>query len=102
MAELIWEVYRDTQYLDYVGGMPGGSGGKANLRALYDRAKQYENLPLEGYSDSFVLLKECRGVGMICTAKTFSETEDVVRMMTIHSSKVRISSRLYRRTWQEL
>lgn len=24
VSELIWEVYRDTKYMDYVGGMPGG------------------------------------------------------------------------------
>ncbi len=48
VSELIWEVYRDTKYMDYVGGMPGGKQRQANLRVLYDRARQYESTAFRG------------------------------------------------------
>lgn len=88
VAELIWEVYRDTQYLDYVGGMPGGKQRQANLRALYDRAKQYEKAAFRGLFCFLRFIERMQERGDdLGAAKTFSETEDVVRMMTIHSSK---------------
>lgn len=88
VAELIWEVYRDTQYLDYVGGMPGGKQRQANLRALYDRSKQYEKAAFRGLFRFLRFIERMQERGDdLGAAKTFSETEDVVRMMTIHSSK---------------
>ncbi|MFP3421192.1 helicase-exonuclease AddAB subunit AddA [Bacillus sp. SIMBA_154] len=88
VAELIWEVYRDTQYVDYVGGMPGGKQRQANLRALYDRAKQYEKAAFRGLFRFLRFIERMQERGDdLGAAKTFSETEDVVRMMTIHSSK---------------
>ncbi|MER3125640.1 helicase-exonuclease AddAB subunit AddA [Bacillus pumilus] len=88
VAELIWEVYRDTQYLDYVGGMPGGKQRQANLRALYDRAKQYEKAAFRGLFRFLRFIERMQERGDdLGAAKTISETEDVVRMMTIHSSK---------------
>ncbi|WP_458110229.1 helicase-exonuclease AddAB subunit AddA [Bacillus zhangzhouensis] len=88
VAELIWEVYRDTQYVDYVGGMPGGKQRQANLRALYDRAKQYEKAAFRGLFRFLRFIERMQERGDdLGAAKMFSETEDVVRMMTIHSSK---------------
>ncbi|MHC1990700.1 helicase-exonuclease AddAB subunit AddA [Bacillus safensis] len=88
VAELIWEVYRDTHYLDYVGGMPGGKQRQANLRALYDRSKQYEKAAFRGLFRFLRFIERMQERGDdLGAAKTFSETEDVVRMMTIHSSK---------------
>ncbi|MED1576223.1 helicase-exonuclease AddAB subunit AddA [Bacillus safensis] len=88
VAELIWEVYRDTQYLDYVGGMPGGKQRQANLRALYERSKQYEKAAFRGLFRFLRFIERMQERGDdLGAAKTFSETEDVVRMMTIHSSK---------------
>ncbi|MFS0655996.1 helicase-exonuclease AddAB subunit AddA [Bacillus sp. 179-C3.3 HS] len=88
VAELIWEVYRDTQYVDYVGGMPGGKQRQANLRTLYDRAKQYEKATFRGLFRFLRFIEKMQDRGDdLGAAKTLSETEDVVRMMTIHSSK---------------
>lgn len=42
LSELIWRMYRETGYLDWVGGLPGGLQRQSNLKALYDRARQYE------------------------------------------------------------
>src|SRR5699024_424027 len=34
LSELIWQIYRETGYYDFVGGIPGGRQRQANLRAL--------------------------------------------------------------------
>ncbi|MCY8405386.1 helicase-exonuclease AddAB subunit AddA [Bacillus sonorensis] len=88
VAELIWEIYRDTKYLDYVGGMPGGKQRQANLRALYDRARSYESTSFRGLFRFLRFIERIQERGDdLGTARALSEQEDVVRLMTIHSSK---------------
>src|SRR5690606_25442761 len=48
LSDLIWQLYQDTKYYDFVGGLPGGVQRQANLRALYDRARQYEHTSFRG------------------------------------------------------
>ena len=48
VPELIWQLYRDTGYYDYVGGLPGGLLKQANLRMLVDRAAAYEETSFRG------------------------------------------------------
>ncbi len=88
VSELIWQLYRDTNYYDFVGGLPGGVQRQANLRALYDRARQYEKTSFRGLFRflRFIdrMLEKGKDLG---TARALSEQEDVVRLMTIHSSK---------------
>jgi ATP-dependent helicase/nuclease subunit A len=39
LHSLIWKIYRDTHYYDYVGGMKNGQLRQANLAALADRSR---------------------------------------------------------------
>lgn len=88
LSELIWELYRETNYYDYVGGLPGGKQRQANLRALYDRAKQYEATSFRGLFRFLRFVERMRDRGEdLGTAKALGEQENVVRLMTIHSSK---------------
>ena len=48
VAELLQRLYDDTAYVDFVGAMPGGDVRQANLKALYDRAQQYEDAGFRG------------------------------------------------------
>ncbi|GAE93623.1 ATP-dependent nuclease [Gracilibacillus boraciitolerans JCM 21714] len=48
LSTLIWEIYQETGYYDFVGGIPGGRQRQANLRALFDRAKSYESTSFRG------------------------------------------------------
>lgn len=88
LSELIWDIYRETGYYDFVGGMPGGRQRQANLRALYDRARSYESTSFRGLYRflRFIEHMEERGDDL-GAARSLSEQEDVVRIMTIHSSK---------------
>ncbi|ERI07343.1 helicase-exonuclease AddAB subunit AddA [Aneurinibacillus aneurinilyticus] len=88
LSTLIWHIYRETGYYDFVGGLPGGKQRQANLRALYDRACQYEATSFRGLFRflRFIEKMQAQG-GDLGTARTLGEQEDVVRIMTIHKSK---------------
>ncbi|KAB7704967.1 helicase-exonuclease AddAB subunit AddA [Bacillus aerolatus] len=88
LSALVWQLYRDTHFYDFVGGMPGGKQRQANLRALYDRARQYEETSFRGLFRflRFVERMQERGDDL-GEAGALSEQEDVVRLMTIHASK---------------
>jgi ATP-dependent helicase/nuclease subunit A len=88
LSELIWQLYRDTHFYDFVGGLPGGKQRQANLRALYDRARQYEETSFRGLFRFLRFIERMteRG-GDLGAARALGEQEDVVRIMTIHSSK---------------
>ncbi|WP_462408935.1 helicase-exonuclease AddAB subunit AddA [Neobacillus sp. Marseille-QA0830] len=88
LSELIWQLFRDTQYYDFVGGLPGGKQRQANLRALYDRARQYEQTSFRGLFRFLRFIERMIDRGDdLGAAKALGEQEDVVRIMTIHSSK---------------
>lgn len=88
LAELIWQLYRETKFYDFVGGLPGGKQRQANLRSLYDRARQYENTSFRGLFRFLRFIDRMRERGDdLGAARALGEQEDVVRIMTIHSSK---------------
>jgi len=88
VPELIWQIYRDTGYYDYVGGMPGGMLRQANLRALHDRARQYEATNFRGLFRFLRFLERMQDKGSdLAVARALGESEDVVRIMSIHKSK---------------
>ncbi len=88
LSDVIWQLYRETKFYDYVGGMPGGKQRQANLRALYDRARQYEQSSFRGLFRFLRFIERMQDRGDdLGAAKALSEQEDVVRIMTIHSSK---------------
>ncbi|WP_058301918.1 UvrD-helicase domain-containing protein [Gorillibacterium timonense] len=88
VAELIWRLYRETKYYDFVGGLPGGIQRQANLRALHDRAKQYESTSFRGLFRFLRFLNRMReSGGDLGAARSLGEQEDVVKIMTIHKSK---------------
>src|SRR5690606_34869260 len=88
LSELIWQIYRETGYFDFVGGMPGGRQRQANLRALYDRARGYETTSFRGLFRFLRFIERMEEKGDdLGAARALSEQEDVVRVMTIHKSK---------------
>ena len=88
VPELLRLLYRETGYYDYVGGLPGGILRQANLRMLIDRAADFERTNERGL---FRFLRYIDALKQRSTdlsvARTLGESEDVVRIMTIHRSK---------------
>lgn len=88
LADLIWRIFRQTGYYDFAGGLPGGMQRQANLRALYDRARQYESTSLRGLFRFLRFIERMKeSGGDLGTARALGEQEDVVRIMSIHKSK---------------
>lgn len=86
--EFIWYLYMDTSYYGYVRAMPNGVQRQANLRILFQRARQYENTSFKGLFNFINFINKLRNSsGDMGSAKTLGENEDVVRIMSIHKSK---------------
>ena len=88
LDELIWKIYSDTGYYNYVSLMPNGMLRQANLRMLFERAKQYETASFKGlYNFIHFIEKIHLSSGDLGAAKIIGENENVVRIMSIHKSK---------------
>ena len=86
--EFIWYLYMDTAYYGYVGAMPNGTLRQANLKILFQRAKQYESTSFKGLFNFITFINKLRkSSGDMGSAKILGENEDVVRIMSIHKSK---------------
>lgn len=88
LDEFIWYLYTDTSYLDYVGAMPDGIERQANLKILFQRAKQFEETSLKGLFNFVRFIDRLKKTtGDIGAAKILGENENLVRIMSIHKSK---------------
>ena len=88
LAELIWEIYTDTGFYNYVGLMPNGSLRQANLKMLFERAKEYEKTSFKGLFNFIRFVEKLKsGSSDMSSAKIIGENENVVRIMSIHKSK---------------
>ena len=68
--------------------MPNGALRQANLKMLFERAKQYESASFKGLFNFINFIEKIHlGSGDLGSAKMISENEDVVRIMSIHKSK---------------
>lgn len=88
LDELIWKIYIETGFYYYVRLMPNGKLRQANLRKLFEKAKEYESTSFKGLFNfiNFIEKVEPKSNSMNA-AKILGENEDVVRLMSIHKSK---------------
>lgn len=88
LAELLWKVYIDTGFYSYVGLMPNGELRQANLKILFERAKDYEKTSFKGIFYFIKFIEKIKnGNSDMSSAKIIGENENVVRIMSIHKSK---------------
>ncbi|MGJ0909115.1 helicase-exonuclease AddAB subunit AddA [Clostridium botulinum] len=86
--EFIWFLYVETGYYGYVGALPAGEQRQANLRILFQRAKQYEKTSYKGLFNFINFINKLKfSSGDMGSAKILGENENVVRIMSIHKSK---------------
>ncbi|MGB7604457.1 MAG: helicase-exonuclease AddAB subunit AddA, partial [Lutisporaceae bacterium] len=87
-AELIWYLYSDTGYFSYASAMPGGMQRQANLKMLFEKARQFEETSLKGLFNFVNFIDKLRSSsGDMGSAKILGENANVVRIMSIHKSK---------------
>lgn len=88
LDELIWKIYSDTGYYNYVGLMPNGNLRQANLKMLFERAKKYETASFKGLYNFINFIDKLKvNSGDLGAAKIIGENDDVIRIMSIHKSK---------------
>ena len=88
LDELIWQIYLDTGYYNYVSLMPNGVLRQANLNILFEKAKEYEKSTFKSLFNFINFIDKLKtNNGDMDSAKLIGENEDVVRIMSIHKSK---------------
>ncbi|HEY8346500.1 MAG TPA: helicase-exonuclease AddAB subunit AddA, partial [Symbiobacteriaceae bacterium] len=88
LSQVLWQIYQETGYLHYVAGMPGGAQREANLLALYERAREFDQFARQGLFRFLRFVERLQEEeGDMGTALALGEAEDVVRIMSIHKSK---------------
>jgi len=85
---LLWHLYNDTGYYSMVGAMPAGEQRQANLRKLFERARQFEETSYKGLFNFINFIDKLKSSrGDMGSAKILGENDNVVRIMSIHKSK---------------
>ena len=88
LDELVWKIYSDTGYYNYVGLMPNGNLRQANLKMLFERAKKYETASFKGLYNFINFIDKLKtNSGDMSSAKIIGENDNVIRIMSIHKSK---------------
>ena len=88
VADLLWDIYETLDYVNYVGSMPNGLVRRANVMALYERAKGFESSGFRGLFRFLRFVESLRDSNQdMAVANVVTEADDVVRLMTIHKSK---------------
>ena len=88
LDELIWKIYSDTGFYNYCGLMPNGILRQANLKSLFEKAKQFETASFKGLYNFINFIDKLQvGSGDLGSAKLIGENDDVIRIMSIHKSK---------------
>ena len=87
LVQLIWQIYQETGFLDYVGIMQGGAQRQANLHALYERAKAYENSSFKGLYQFVHFIEWMQKQDEDLGEAPVQLADDAVNVMTIHGSK---------------
>lgn len=88
LDELIWKIYNDTGYYNYVGLMTNGELRQANLKMLFVRAKECESISFKGLFNFINYIEKVKTSSKdMDSAKIIGENDDVIRIMSIHKSK---------------
>ena len=88
LDELIWEIYTDTGFYNYVSLLPNGDLRQANLKLLFEKAKQYEKASFKGLFNFINFINKVKkSSGDLSSAKIIGENDNVIRIMSIHKSK---------------
>ena len=88
LDEFIWYIYEKTGYLNYVSLMKNGNLKAANLRMLFEKARDYEQGSFKGlYNFINFIDKVTKGNTDMGAPKLIGENENVIRIMSIHKSK---------------
>ena len=87
LYDLIWKIYNDRFYYDYVGALPNGPARQANLYALALRADQFEKSNFKGLSRFIRMIDQVLEAQHDLASVAVAPPKEAVELMTIHKSK---------------
>ncbi|GMQ63745.1 helicase-exonuclease AddAB subunit AddA [Vallitalea maricola] len=88
LNDLILDIYDRSHYYNYVSVMTGGRQRRANLDLLIDKAIKYESTSYKGLFNFIRYLEKIHKYSInMGEAAVFGESENLVRIMSIHKSK---------------
>lgn len=87
LYDLIWKIYSDRFYYDYVGALPNGQARQANLYALALRADQFEKSNFKGLSRFITMIDQVLEAKHDLASVAVAPPNDAVELMSIHKSK---------------
>lgn len=85
--ELLWKIYTETYYMDYVGALPNGELRQANLHALSIRAETYESAGYKGLFRFIKMIDKFMEQNNDLASVNIKLPQNAVRVMTFHKSK---------------
>jgi ATP-dependent helicase/nuclease subunit A len=92
LADVIWQIFRQTSLLSFVCAMPNGTERRANLLMLHDRAIQFENFA--GSSGTASLTRFIQFIEKLeqsgrdwTSAEPETSAVNAVQIMSVHKSK---------------
>lgn len=88
LSETLWLTYADCGYLAYAAGLPNGAQRRANLLKLHDLARKFGSFRRQGLHRFLQFLAALQAEDSeLDVAPVIGESEDVVRIISIHQSK---------------
>ena len=87
IRDFVWYILRESGFYAACGALPEGELRQANLRLLCQRAGEYEDNGGVGLSGFLKQTDVQQQAGDSRSAKMLGESENLVRIMTIHKSK---------------
>jgi ATP-dependent helicase/nuclease subunit A len=87
LDEFVWMLLRESGYYIFAGALPGGVQRQANLRALADKALNFQNMHMRGLAGFINYVEHIKKKVDVGQARLIGGSEDVLRIMTIHKSK---------------
>ena len=88
LSDFLWMLMRDSGYFDYAGALTGGAIRQANLRALLSKAGEFQTGHVRRLFSFLKYIENIKDRKLsIPPARLITESDNVVRVMTIHQSK---------------
>ncbi|MCX7014865.1 MAG: PD-(D/E)XK nuclease family protein [Candidatus Sumerlaeota bacterium] len=87
LAGLLREIFQETGYLDYVGGLPGGPHRRARLEGLLERARTFGAFRRPTLFRFLRFVEDLAEREIELAAPPPAPGADVVRILSIHQSK---------------
>ena len=85
--ELLYIIYENTRYYDYIAAMPAGEARQANLDMLVEKASAYEKTSYSGLFHFIRYIENLKKYDTDFGEAALAGDENTVRILSIHKSK---------------